>query len=272
MSFKLKEVLFRVKCGEPGCPFSSDFLIKENLMGATEADIDQEVWKIAKNLAYNKHDSLYGRRHPLTNPDIKKVSGQYERIGQQVDLELVTSPVRPIGPSPQKTYRKGDKIIRKGDKAGTICEVVRGSARNEDRPDLVYRQGSTFGFAALLENKDRMADIVAAEEGTVIASYNLKDLSKADPAKARSMYNEAMEDIFRVMEYLEDLSKSLEKQADRLRSENGALKKAAAAKKPAAAKEPVKNAVKVKAPAKKPAGKKKAPAKKLAAKKPAKRK
>jgi hypothetical protein len=266
MSYKLKEAVFKVKCNEPGCPFVSDFSIKENIMGATEADIDSEAWKIAKNLAYNKHDALYGRRHPLSHPDIRKVSGMYDKIVASTDVGYVMPPPRQAA-SPTRTYRKGEKIIRKGDKAGTICEVVRGTAINESRPDLVYRQGSTFGFAALLENKDRMADIVAGEDGTLIASYNLKDLSKIDPAKARTLYNEAMEDIFRVMEYLEDYARSLEKKVGKLGAENEALKKKA--QKPAAAKKtskkPVKKAAKkaVKKPAKKAA--------KKAAKKPAKK-
>lgn len=221
MSYKLREVVFRVRCGEPGCPFTSDFSIKENLMGATEADIDSEAWKIARNQAYNKHDAVYGRKHPLVNPDIKKVSGLYDRIGPAEDA----APVQPrTPPLPSRVYRKGEKIIRKGDKAGTICEVLRGSAVNESRPDLVYRVGSTFGFAALLENKDRMADIVAGEDGTLIACHNLKDLTRSDPVKARSIYNDVMEDIFRVVEYLEDLSNSLEKQNARLKAENDALK------------------------------------------------
>jgi CRP-like cAMP-binding protein len=268
MSYRLKEAVFKVRCNEPGCPFVSDFSIKENIMGATEADIDSEAWKIARNLAYNKHDALYGRKHPLSNPDIKKVSGIYDKIMAAPDVGRVSPPPRQAA-SPTRTYRKGEKIIRKGDKAGTICEVIRGMAVNESRPDLVYKQGSTFGFAALLENKDRMADIVAGEDGTLIASYNLKDLSRVDPAKARSLYNEAMEDIFRVMEYLEDYSRSLEKKVDRLAAENEALKKMA--KKPAAAKKPVKRQVKkaVKKAAKKPAAKVKA--KKRTAKKKAKR-
>ena len=29
MSFKLKEALFRVRCREPGCPFYSEFLVKD---------------------------------------------------------------------------------------------------------------------------------------------------------------------------------------------------------------------------------------------------
>ena len=32
MALRLKEVVFRVRCREAGCPFTSDFSVKENIM------------------------------------------------------------------------------------------------------------------------------------------------------------------------------------------------------------------------------------------------
>src|SRR5271157_1083450 len=81
MSFRLKEGVFKVRCREPGCAFASEFVVKENIMGATELDVDTEALRIARNLGYIKHDALYGRFHPLANPEITKISGSYERLG-----------------------------------------------------------------------------------------------------------------------------------------------------------------------------------------------
>ncbi len=81
MSYRLKEAVFKVRCREPGCSFVSDFAVKENIMGATEADVDSEALKIARNLGYIKHDAVLGRRHQLANPEVVKVSGSYEQIG-----------------------------------------------------------------------------------------------------------------------------------------------------------------------------------------------
>jgi len=81
MSFRLKEAMFKVRCREPGCSFYSEFVVRENIMGATEADVDSEALKIARNLGYIKHDALYGRMHQLSNPDVVKVSGAYDHLG-----------------------------------------------------------------------------------------------------------------------------------------------------------------------------------------------
>ncbi len=74
MSFRLKEAMFKVRCREPGCSFFSEFVVRENIMGATEADVDSEALKIARNLGYIKHDALFGRMHQLSNPEVVKVS------------------------------------------------------------------------------------------------------------------------------------------------------------------------------------------------------
>ncbi len=226
MSFRLKEATYRIRCREPGCVFVSDFVIKENIMGATEADMDTEVLKLARNSAYVKHDALFGRKHPLTNPDITKVSSSYDRIG-------VTAPAYAAPPVPTRTFRRGALIIRKGESAVTVCEVVRGVALNEKLPDLVYRAGATFGSAAIFRQKNRMADIVAGEDGTAIAFYDLRELRRTNPAKARELYDQAMEDIFHLLQYFEQYSQGLERKVKAGRARGRARP---AAKKPAAKK------------------------------------
>ncbi len=217
MALRLKEVVFRVRCREPGCPFTSDFSVKENIMGATQDDVDSEALKIARDQAMTKHDAIYGRKHMMLNPDTHKVAGAYETIGPAAPagrsrLDGAGEPVR------TRRFDKGEKIVAKGERATTVCEVVRGSATNEARPGIVYRPGSTFGAAALFEHKKRMASIIAAENDTLIGFYDMRELTRTDPAKARELYNEAMEDIFHVLAYLEDYSESLEKRIAKLKA------------------------------------------------------
>jgi hypothetical protein len=255
MALKLKEVVFRVRCREMGCPFTSDFSVKENIMGATQADVDSEALKIARDQAMTKHDAIYGRKHMMLNPDIHKVAGAYEPLGPASPAGRV----RLVGagePVHTRRFDRGEKIVAKGERATTVCEVVRGSAINEGRPGIVYRPGSTFGAAGLFEHKKRLASIVAVENDTLIGFYDMRELTKTDPAKARELYNEAMEDIFRVLAYLEDNCASLEKKIAKLKA--GPAKKA---KKPA----PKAPAKPVRKPARKPA---KRPAKKPARAKP----
>jgi CRP-like cAMP-binding protein len=260
MSFKLREVTFRVRCTEPGCPFDAEFTVRENIMGATEADVDSEAWKIARNMAFIRHDSIHGRKHPLANPEMHKIGGRYDRM---VPVEAPSVPTAaPAAPQAEgalsvRRYRKGEKIIRKGESAITVCEVIRGSAHNEKRPELFYQTGSTFGAAALFEHKNRLADIVAGQDDTVIAFYNMRELSKSHPAKARELYNAAMEDIFDILTYLEGYTASLEKQLARARTAKPAKAVRGVAK--ASKKAPAKKAVRQKPAAKKsakPAGKK----------------
>jgi len=252
MSFRLKEAIFKVRCREPGCPFNSEFVVKENIMGATEADVDSEALKLARNLGYIKHDAVYGRKHPLANPDVTKVSGSYDRIGVAPEPHAAPAAAAPsaAGANPTRTYRRGETIIRKGESAATVIEVVRGIAYNIRRPEMAYKPGSTFGAAALFRQKSRLADVVAGEDGTTVVFYNLRELAKSNPAKARELYDEAMEDVFHILVHLEEYSASLEKKIQKLEAKKGAPKKNAKAA--------VKKGTKAAPAKKKPVAKKKA--------------
>ncbi len=252
MAFKLKEALFRVRCREPGCPFVSDFLVKENLQGATEADVESEAWKFAKDLGINRHDAIHGKRHSMMDPDIHKLRSSYEIIGGAPRVRTPILHARLGETINTRRYDKGDRIIAKGERATTVCEVVRGLARNDRRPGLVYRPGATFGAAGLFENKRRMADIVAAENGTIIAFYDMRELWTSDREKAKELSNEAMEDIFRVLAWLEDRCDALEKQLAQRKPGAKAKKSTKKPVKKAKAK-PAKGKAAKKRPAKKPA-------------------
>ncbi len=222
MSFRLKEAVFRIRCREPGCPFNSEFVVKENLMGVTEADIDSEALKIAKNLGFIKHDAMYGRKHQLVNPEIFKVGSSYERIGGL----MATEPTSSTNGDQERgrVFRRGEVIIRKAEDAAIACEVLRGSAFNAGHPGLKYKPGSIFGTAALFNQRARPADVLASEDDTAIAFHNVKELTKSNPPRARELYDRALEDIFHILVHLEGYSATLEKKVQQLQAKKGARK------------------------------------------------
>ena len=217
MAFKLKKGIFRVSCKNPGCTFDKEFEIPNNLMGVTEEDVESEAKKIAKDMASIKHDALFGKRHYLTNPLIRKVNCVYEAIGASAASIISQSEAVKYN-----EYKKGDIILKKGEIATTICEVVKGKAA-VDKTQHKYEIGDTFGAAALLVNQTRTADVVASEDGTTIAFYNLKELNNKDPRKAKELYTEAMEDIFRIILDMETLIDKLDKEIEKekIKNENG---------------------------------------------------
>jgi hypothetical protein len=81
MAYKLVKGRYAVRCRHPGCPFHTQLNIETNLMGMTEADVELEAHKLAKDMAFTQHDAVYGTRHPLKDPEIHKVGGSYQRIG-----------------------------------------------------------------------------------------------------------------------------------------------------------------------------------------------
>ena len=212
MAYKLKNGKFKVDCKYPGCPFESEFAINQNIMGMTEEDVETEAKKIARDMARIKHDAVYGAKHNLTNPTVKKVSGIFEAVGAKTSVFKGQQDAVKY-----KEYKKGDKILQKGDIATTICEVVKGSAYVDKNKSHTYKVGDSFGAAALLVNQTRTVDIIAGEDGTMIAFFNLKELSKKDPRKSKELYTEAMEDIFDVMQEMENMIENLENDLEKER-------------------------------------------------------
>lgn len=217
MGFKLIKGEFKVKCKHPGCPFEHSFQVNQNIMGLTEDDVEAEAMRFAIGLARTKHDSIYGAKHTLESPVVRKVTGIYEPIGSI--KKTYTNQSEAIK---YKEYKKGDFILSKGELATTICEIVKGSAYvNKSKPHY-YKAGDSFGAAALLVNQVRTADVVAAEDETTVAFFNLKELSKKDPKKAKELYTVAMEDVFNVISDLEGLLDKVYKELEeeRMVSEN----------------------------------------------------
>ncbi|MCK4796223.1 MAG: cyclic nucleotide-binding domain-containing protein [Spirochaetes bacterium] len=215
MAYKLKKGVFRVKCNAPNCSFDAEFEIGQNVMGVSQEDVIKEAKKVAKDMAIIMHDAQYGIKHSLTNPIINKITGIYEAIDTRKSLLIYQKEAIKY-----KEYKKGQAILKTGDIATTICEVVRGSAYPYRNKSHIYNIGDSFGAASLLINQSRTADIISGEDGTTIAFYNLRELSKKDPRKAKELYNKAMEDIFDVILEMEELISQLEKNFEKAEMKN----------------------------------------------------
>ena len=201
MAYRLNKGVFEVRCRHGHCPFNAQLEIKENLMGMTESDVQTEAWKMARDMAHIKHDSLHiGRGHALENPEIRMVSGTIQLTG-----------AGPVQVLPQehserlvREFNKGDLILKKGDSATAVCEVLKGAAYPVRNKNHRYKVGDCFGVAALLPKHARMTDIVAGEDRTKIGFYLLADLNKKDPKKASQVLNRVIEDTLDVIGELEE--------------------------------------------------------------------
>ena len=213
MPYKLKNAIYSVRCRYPRCTFHSQFEIEQNIMGMTEQDVEIEAKKIARDMALIKHDAIHATQHTLRNPDIRKVSGSYELVGPSPRRRSSTSyEVAKQKDVYYKEYQRGEVILKKGDDATSVCEVMRGSAYPERNRSHRYREGDSFGAAALLARHQRTCDVIAGSDGTKVAFYNLIELSKANPKKAREIFSAVMEDTFNVIQ-------NLEKSIDRTKKE-----------------------------------------------------
>jgi CRP-like cAMP-binding protein len=217
MSFRLKEAVYKIRCREPGCTFVSEFIVKENFMGVTEADVDSEAIKIAKNMAFIKHDALHGRKHQLANPEIFKISSAYDRIGGLTADSVYTpggaAPAAAAQGAPGRAFRRGDIIMRRQEDDGLVVEVLRGAVQNVGHPGLRYRPGAVIGSAAIFHQKARPTDIVAAEDDTAVMFHDVRELTRSNPGRAKELYDRALEEVFHLMLHLQDSWASLEKKA-----------------------------------------------------------
>ena len=200
MPYRLNKGVFEVRCRHSRCPFNAQLEIKDNIMGMTESDVQSEAWKIARDMAHIKHDSLHiGRGHPLENPEIRMVSGSIQLAGAgPVNSSLERSELF------VREYMKGDLILKKGDTATAVCEVLKGAAYPVRNKHHRYKVGDCFGVAALLPKRARMMDVVAGEDRTRIGFYLLSDLNKKDPKKASQVLNRVIEDTLDVIGELEE--------------------------------------------------------------------
>jgi len=194
MPYRLNKGIYSVRCRHPHCTFNAQLEIVENIMGMTESDVETEARKVVRDMAQVKHDSLLGRQHSLQNPELHRTSGTVQLAG--------AGPVQAVQ-QPQDFYmrefQKGDVILKEGDNAATVCEVLRGAAFPQRNRTHRYSIGDCFGVAALLPNHSRMTDVVAGTDRTKIAFYSLPELNKRDPKKASQVFTSVLEDTLRLI-------------------------------------------------------------------------
>ena len=186
MSFRLKEAMFKVRCREPGCSFYSEFVVRENIMGATEADVDSEALKIARNLGYIKHDALYGRVPQLSNPDVVKVSAAYDHLGTGTDAP--SSPESSYTP-PWASAQATPQVTPPPPPAPSAAPVVRRDAgvSKPAAPKTVKKAAPAKKKAAPAKKKPAAAKKKAApaKKKTVARKKPAPAKKKAAPAKKK---------------------------------------------------------------------------------------
>lgn len=201
MPYRLNKGVFEVRCRHSHCPFNAQLEIKDNIMGMMESDVQSEAWKMARDMAHIKHDSLHiGRGHPLENPEIRMISGTIQLTGAGPVQVLLQERKDML----VKEFMKGDVILKKGETATAVCEVLKGAAYPVRNKRHRYTVGDCFGVAALVPKHARMTDVVAGEDRTKIGFYLLSDLNKRDPKKASQVLNRVIEDTLDVIGELEE--------------------------------------------------------------------
>jgi hypothetical protein len=199
MPYRLNKGVYAVRCRHSHCPFHDRIDIEQNIMGVTEDDVRSEALKNARDKAVVKHDSIYGRHHGLENPEIHMISGSVQAVG------INHSPSNHT-PSPKgvviREFGKGDVILRKGEAASTVCEVIQGYAYPARNKTHRYSVGDCFGAAALLPNHRRMTDVVAGSDRTSVAFYDLTDLRQTEPRDVSRLISHVMEDTLKVVNEL----------------------------------------------------------------------
>jgi len=194
MPYRLNKGVYSVRCRHPHCTFNAQLEIDDNIMGMTESDVETEARKVVRDMAQVKHDSLLGRQHSLQNPELHRVSGAVQLTGAGPVL-----PSHQPADSYTREFQKGDTILKEGDNAATVCEVLKGAAFPKRNTTHRYSIGDCFGVAALLPNHSRMSDVVAGSDRTKIAFYSLPELNKRDPKKASQVFACVMEDTLRLI-------------------------------------------------------------------------
>jgi hypothetical protein len=198
MPYRLVKGIYSVRCRHPQCPFDDKIKVEHFISGVTEEDVRTEALKVARDQARVKHDSIFGRRnHGLESPEIRMVSGMVQKIpGGAPGQAGSTRGVQVL------MFNRGDVILKKGEAASTVCEVMAGSAYPVANPTHRYRVGDCFGVAALVANHRRMSDVIARENDTAVAFYDLADLRRSEPGRASRVVTQIVEDTLQVVDEL----------------------------------------------------------------------
>ena len=215
MSYCLKKGIYEVKCKEENCPFEIRLEITNNITAITEKEVDLEVKKFVTEIAKLKHDELFKNKHSFNKKSVEKISAIYEAVDSRKSSIIIQSE-----PIIYKEYKKGDIIIGKDDVFYSVCEVVKGSAFQDKNKNKIYDVGDNFGASELIINQNRIVSIIAGEDKTTIAFYNLKELSKKDPGKAKELYKKSMEDFFEIIGSMEEVINKLDSSLEKVEIDN----------------------------------------------------
>ncbi|HET6452188.1 MAG TPA: hypothetical protein VFI08_12800 [Spirochaetia bacterium] len=198
MPYRLYKGVFAVRCRHSPCSFDDHVRIEADLLGVTEEDVRAEAYRMAKDQAATRHDSQLGRRgHSLESPEVRMVSGTIQRIGGTAPAGGGTRRGMMV-----RQFRKGEAILKKGEAAGTVCEVLSGSAYPAANRSHRYEAGDCFGVAALVPHRTRLSDVIAGADETAVAFYDLGDLRQSEPDRANQVVARVMEDTLHVVEEL----------------------------------------------------------------------
>jgi hypothetical protein len=197
MPYRLVKGIYAVRCRHAHCPFHDQMKIEQNIAGVTEEDVRSEAMKMARDQATVKHDSIYGRRHGLETPEIRMVSGTIQQLGPATASEEGSQKGVVV-----RRFGKGEVILKKGEAAATVCEILEGSAYPLENKSHRYSAGDCFGVAALVPNHTRLSDVLAQTDGTTVAFYDLGDLKQNEPGRASRVVSRIMEDTLRVVDEL----------------------------------------------------------------------
>ena len=204
MLYQMRDGMYQVRCRYPGCAFTTRLVLKEPILGESERELELKAENAARNLAQLKHDGLHGPWHVLRNPEVRRLAGAKTPVsteagsGERADI---------------REYRAGEVILRRGEDAATVCEVVQGTAFPDRNPGHLYSAGDCFGAAALLANQSRTCNVVAGEGGARVAFHRLAELSRREPARAAGLYRAVMSDTLRV---IQELERSLDRARDQV--------------------------------------------------------
>lgn len=208
MAYKLAKGEFLVKCNCEECSYSNKFEITDGFYGESENDVLSAAGEQAKMLALLEHrkDSP---DHALENMVVEKSSGIYEFVPFQKLLHSEQDEGVKY-----KTYKKGDVVIASDEIFYGICEVVKGTASIYRAKVVTLKPGEVFGLSELCVNQVRNGDLVADEDETMIAFYNMHELFRTDLKKCLDLYHASVQNIFALIDCLRDETVMLEKKLE----------------------------------------------------------
>lgn len=208
MAYKLVKGEFLIKCTCDECSYSNKFEITQGFYGETENDVLLAAGEQAKIMALLEHQKD-SPDHVLENMTVEKNSGIYEFVPFQKLLHSEQSEGVKY-----KTYKKDDVIIAGDEIFYGLCEVVKGAASICRAKVLTLKPGEIFGLSELFVNQVRSGDLVADEDETMIAFYNMQELFRTDLKKCLDLYHASVQNIFALIDRLKDEAVMLEKKLE----------------------------------------------------------